>query len=113
MARFSWRSLFRSLATRGLTATRRRLPVKAHYRPQLEALEDRLVPAPAFTVRIDAHEADPARWTIRGDNDGNDRALFGTSFTSSWIQPVAGSNERIAQFRFAGDVTIHAGQPEF
>src|SRR5262245_56474386 len=53
----------------------------------IELLEDRVVPS--MTVVIDASSADPSSWTISGDGDGNDRAFFGTAFTTEWVQPLA------------------------
>ena len=38
---------------------------------------------------IDATSSDPTHWTIRGDGDGNDHALFGTPFLGAWITPLA------------------------
>ena len=42
------------------------------------------------------NDANPANWSISGDNDGNDHALFGTPFTAQWIHPVAGNSQQIA-----------------
>src|SRR5262245_17235217 len=62
MSRWSWRSLIRSLLSRRRFAPGPRpRPPAARWRPQLEALEDRLTPA-TFTVNVvtDLGGADPA-----------------------------------------------------
>lgn len=81
-------------------------------RLELNALEDRVVPS---TVVLYGDIDQPNNWTITGDGDGNDRALFGVPFTAQRIFPLLGQTQYgdqqytfIDQFSFADSVTIPA-----
>ena len=78
-----------------------RVPVR------LEALEDRALLANTIVV-IDVSSTIPAQWTIAGDNDGNNQALFGAPFTAQSVAPVPGQTQTVAQLAFAGNVSIPA-----